>query len=342
MERPRSRPAGCRPVSRPRAPARSWASALALALGLGAAGGDAWAQAAPPGAPLARSVIIFACGPEWAALTRVLMPAATLHVATHARQDPHHIEARPALIAQLRRADAAICTGAGLEDGWLPTLQQRAGNPRVRDGEPGMFLAASAVTLIDARPGSAGNPFAGDVHEQGNPHLHADPRKVLDVARAWGRRLQQLFPHQAPDIARRLQAFESDWQGRIEAWSQRAKPLRGMELIAQHASFAYLWAWLGVRQTADLEPRPGLAPTPGHLQGLLAQWRARPGAVIVVGQHQDPRAARWLSRQLGAKVPVLQWRATVDDPEAVDALGRWFDRLIEELRALRPGTAATP
>lgn len=342
MKRPRSRPAGLRPVSQPRAPSRAWASALALALGFGTAGGDAWAQAAPPSAPLARPVTVFACGPEWAALTRVLMPAATLHVATHARQDPHHIEARPALIAQLRRADAAICTGAGLEDGWLPTLQQRAANPRVRDGEPGMFLAASAVALIDARPGSAGNPFAGDVHEQGNPHLHADPRKVLDVARAWGRRLQQLFPHQAPDIARRLQAFESDWQGRIEAWSQRAEPLRGMELIAQHASFAYLWAWLGVRQTADLEPRPGLAPTPGHLQGLLARWRARPGAVIVVGQHQDPRAARWLSRQLDAKVPVLQWPATVDDPEAVDALGRWFDRLIDELLALRPGTAATP
>jgi zinc/manganese transport system substrate-binding protein len=331
-------PAGCRPARQPGSLARAWATALGLWLGLGVA----WAQGASTGTPQAQAATIFACGPEWAALTRVLMPAATLHVATHARQDPHHIEARPALIAQLRRADATICTGAGLEDGWLPTLQQRAGNPRVRDGEPGMFLAASAVTLIDARPGSAGNPFAGDVHEQGNPHLHADPRKVLEVARAWALRLQQLFPDQAPDIARRQKAFESDWLGRIEAWSQRAEPLRGMELMAQHTSFAYLWAWLGVRQTADLEPRPGLAPTPGHLQGLLAQWRQRPGAAIVVGQHQDPRAARWLSQQLGGRVPVLQWPATVDDPEGADALGRWIDALVDALLAARRAAGSRP
>src|SRR5574343_213958 len=81
------------------------------------------AFAAPAGAQT-----VFACEPEWAALTRVLLPAAKIHTATHAAQDPHHIEARPALIAQLRGADAAVCTGAGLEAGWLPTLQQRAGN----------------------------------------------------------------------------------------------------------------------------------------------------------------------------------------------------------------------
>jgi len=203
---------------------------------------------------------IFACEPEWAALTHILLPAARLHVATHAGQDPHHIEARPALIAQLRGADAAICTGASLEAGWLPTLQQRAGNPRVQDGAPGLFLAASATTLIDPRPGAGGNPFAGDVHAEGNPHLHADPRRLLEVARA-----------------------------------------------------------------------PGLSPTPGHLQRLLEQLRERPPAAVVVSAFQDPRAGHWLARQLGGQVPVLQLPATVEDPEAPDALGRWFDRLVNAL-----------
>src|SRR5690606_7835311 len=63
-----------------------------------------------PGA--ARALAVFACEPEWAALARALAPAATIVSATHARQDPHQIEARPALIAALRRADIAICTGA--------------------------------------------------------------------------------------------------------------------------------------------------------------------------------------------------------------------------------------
>lgn len=290
-----------------------------LALALLAAAGGAQAQT------------IFACGPEWAALTRALLPQAKLHVATHARQDPHHIEARPALIAQLRAADAAICTGASLEAGWLPTLQQRAGNARVQDGSPGMFHAASAVKLIDPRPGAIGTPFSGDVHAEGNPHLHLDPHRLLEVSQAWGARLQQLFPAQRTAIAQRQEAFQAEWRDRIRGWEQRAAPLRGQEVAAQHATYAYLWHWLGMRQVADLEPRPGLAPTPGHLQRLQGGLRDRPPAAIVVASHQDPRAARWLSQQLGGQVPVLQLPATVEDPEAPEALSRWMDGLLDAL-----------
>ena len=87
----------------------------------------------------AQAMTVFACEPEWAALTKTLLPEATVRTATTHLQDPHHIEARPSLIAQLRGADFAICTGAELEAGWLPMLQDRAGNPKVQNGRPGMF-----------------------------------------------------------------------------------------------------------------------------------------------------------------------------------------------------------
>jgi zinc/manganese transport system substrate-binding protein len=63
-------------------------------------------------------------------------------------------------------------------------LQQRAANPRVQDGQPGMFYAADHASLIDPRPAPL-NPFAGDVHPEGNPHLHADPRRLAEVAEAF-------------------------------------------------------------------------------------------------------------------------------------------------------------
>lgn len=282
------------------------------------------------GAGASQAQTIFACEPEWAALTRVLLPQATLHVATHARQDPHHIEARPALIAQLRNADAAICTGASLESGWLPTLQQRAGNARVQDGVTGMFYAASAVTLIDARPGAGLNPFAGDVHAEGNPHFHADPRRLAEVATAWSDRLQGLFPEQAAAMVQRHVAFQARWREQVAAWEQRATPLRGKTVAAQHGGHAYLWRWLGIEQVADLEPRPGLAPSPRHLQDLLDRLRPRPPAAIVITSYQDPRAARWLAGQLGA-VPVLQLPATVEDPFGAGALDRWWEWTLDTL-----------
>jgi zinc/manganese transport system substrate-binding protein len=277
----------------------------------------------------AQAFTVFACEPEWAALARTMMPSAGVHVATHARQDPHHIEARPALIAQLRRADLAVCTGASLEAGWLPMLQQRAGNPRVRDGAPGMFYVSDHVDLIDPQPGVG--LFDGDVHPEGNPHVQLDPRRVLDAARALAARMAELVPAEQAAIGERLAGFESDWTRRIADWERRAAPLRGRTVAAQHATHGYLWHWLGIVQVADLEPRPGMAPTPGHLQRLLQSLQAAPPLAIVVAPYHDPRAGRWLAGQLGARVPLRVLPSTVEDDAAPDALARLFEQALQPL-----------
>jgi len=276
----------------------------------------------------AAAFTVFACEPEWAAITRILLPAARVHVATHAGQDPHHIEARPALIARLREADLAVCTGAALESGWLPTLQDRASNPRTRD----VFFAADHVELIDPQPGAIGTPWAGDVHAEGNPHLHADPRRLLQATRALAERLGRESPAERAAIGARLAAFETRWQQRITAWEELARPLRSRPVAAQHTTFGYLWHWLGMKQVADLEPRPGMAPTPGHLQRLLQGLRAAPPTAIVVASYQDPRAGRWLAAQLGAGVPLLVLPATVPESAGEAELAAWFDALLRELR----------
>ena len=76
---------------------------------------------------------VFACEPEWAALADELGGALVeTYSATTALQDPHYIQARPSLIAQARRADLVVCTGAGLEDGWLPLVLRRCSSKRTR------------------------------------------------------------------------------------------------------------------------------------------------------------------------------------------------------------------
>lgn len=274
---------------------------------------------------------VFACEPEWAALVQQLASQAQVTSATHARQDPHHIEARPSLIAALRRADLAVCTGASLESGWLPMLQQRAGNARVQDGAPGMFYAADHVTLIDPR--AAGTPWDGDVHAEGNPHVHLDPERLLTVAEHLALRLQQVDPAQREAYARQWQAFALDWRVRTALWQQRAAPLRGQHVAAQHTTYAYLWRWLGITQAADLEPKPGMPPTPGHLQRVLDATRAAPPRAVVVSLYQDPRPAQWLAQQLGPGVRVLQLPSTVTQDVAAPDLAGLFDGLITELLA---------
>jgi zinc/manganese transport system substrate-binding protein len=106
-------------------------------------------------------------------------------------------------------------------------------------------------------------------------------------------------------------------------------------VAAQHTTFAYLWRWLGIEQAADLEPRPGVPPSPGHLQHVLDLARAEPPRAVVVSLYQDSRAARWLAEQLGAGTRVLQLPPTVAEEPPTPSLAALFDHLIDRLLAAR-------
>ena len=104
----------------------------------------------------------------------------SVFVATTGMQDPHRIEARPSLIARMRTANLTICSGADLEVGWLPVLLQSAGNNKVQPGQAGYLLAAEFVPRLDV-PARVDRSM-GDIHADGNPHIHLDPRNIARVA----------------------------------------------------------------------------------------------------------------------------------------------------------------
>ena len=139
---------------------------------------------------------IFATVPEWGALVEELGgDKVKVYVATNALQDPHHVEAKPSLIARARVADLVVATGAELEIGWLPLVTQQAGNPKIQPGKPGYFEAASYVTMLE-KPARL-DRADGDVHPGGNPHIQTDPRTFAKVAPPLAARLAELDPGNA-------------------------------------------------------------------------------------------------------------------------------------------------
>src|SRR3954468_5188888 len=100
--------------------------------------------------PVHAALNVFATVPEWGALVQELGgDKVNVYVATNALQDPHHVEAKPSLIARARNADLVVATGAELEIGWLPLVTQQAGNPKVQPGKPGYFEATRYVNMLD-------------------------------------------------------------------------------------------------------------------------------------------------------------------------------------------------
>jgi zinc/manganese transport system substrate-binding protein len=281
-------------------------------------------------APAQAALRVFACEPEWAALAQELGgPLVVATSATTAQQDPHQIQARPSLIARVRNADLVACTGAELEAGWLPLLLQQSGNARVQPGQPGYFAAADQVRKLDI-PASV-DRSQGDVHAAGNPHIQTDPRNIAAVATALAARLQQLDPAQAAQYAQRGAAFQQKWQQATARWTAQAAPLRGLPVVSQHKGYVYLYDWLGMREVAVLEPKPGVEPSAAHLQGLLAALKSTPARMVISSAYQDPKPAEWLSRSAG--LPMVRLPFTVGGSDAAKDLFGLFDDTIARLLA---------
>jgi zinc/manganese transport system substrate-binding protein len=270
---------------------------------------------------------VFACEPEWAALaTELGGPLLDVSSGTTALQDVHQIEAKPSLIAKVRKADLVACTGAELEVGWLPQLLRQAGNQKVASGA-GYFLAASQVKTLD-KPSTL-DRAAGDVHPQGNPHVQMDPYRVLAVAKAMSARLQKLDPSNAATYQQRLADFSGRWSAAIKRWEAKAAPLRGKKIIVHHISWVYLNSWLGLQQVGALEPKPGVPPTSGHLSELIGMAKSQGVYAIITADYQDPKPSKWLSERTGVPVATLPF-SVGGDAQAKDLFGM-FDSTIDKL-----------
>ena len=280
--------------------------------------------------PAHAALRVFACEPEWGALAQELGGSLVdVSVATSALQDPHQIQAKPSLIARARNADLVVCTGAELEIGWLPVLLQQSGNAKVQPGQPGNFAAADFVRKLDV-PGQL-DRSQGDVHAAGNPHIQTDPRNIALVATALATRLQQVDPAHAGQYAKAQADFAQRWQQAIDRWTARAAPLKGAPVVSQHKAFVYLYDWLGLKEVAVLEPKPGVEPTASHLQSVLSTLKGAPARMVLYSAYQDPRPSEWLSKNAG--IPAVKIPFTVGGSDGAKDLFGLFDDTVARLLA---------
>ena len=277
---------------------------------------------------------VFACEPEWAALTKALGgDNVDVYSATTAMQDPHHVQARPSLIAKMRRADLLVCSGAELEVGWLPLLLRKAGNSRVMTDQ-GQFYAADYVDKLEV-PERVDRSM-GDVHAQGNPHIHTSPGNVLLVAEQLADRLTVLDAGNADHYRERHEVFSSQWQAAMQDWQQRASGLAGTKVITHHRFWSYLNDWLGIELVATLEPFPGVMPSSSYLASLVDTAGQGDVSFIMHVNYVNERPAMWLSERTGLPVVVLPASA---DYQADESLQQWFDGVIDKLVAAGEATA---
>ena len=174
-------------------------------------------------------VNIFACEPEWESLAKEIGGGKVkTFSATHAMQNPHYIRARPSLISKAVKADIIFCSGADLEVGWLPLLLQKSGSS-VQPGMEGHLMASDFVKMLEKT--MVADRTMGDVHPEGNPHVHLNPHNIFLLAKELTKRLELIDATNQSFYRSRFNSFALRWKEAINRWEKILLILKECKLL---------------------------------------------------------------------------------------------------------------
>jgi len=194
----------------------------------------------------------------------------------------------------------------------------------------GQFFAADYVEKLEV-PTSLDRSL-GDVHAEGNPHVHTSPENILHIASALSQRLGELDAANADYYRSQYVSFETTWQSAMSRWQSQAAILKGSTIITHHHFWSYLNQWLGIELAATLEPLPGVSPSGSYLASLIETSKQGDVGFIAHVSYVNEKPAAWLADRTG--LAVVELPGSVDFRSG-ETLEQWFDGLISRLSQAR-------
>ncbi|MDH5517654.1 MAG: metal ABC transporter substrate-binding protein [Gammaproteobacteria bacterium] len=243
-------------------------------------------------------------------------------------RDPHYAVAKPSMIRRVHQADLILLVGADLEIGWLPLLLKSARNSRVLPGNNGYLDLSDSVRLMDVATGSVSREM-GDVHEKGNPHYWLDPRNGSKIAQAIAKRLSLIEPAHAAEFKANADAFSNTLNSKYAEWKKALQGLKGKPVITYHNSLLYLAAAFDFTIAAQVEPKPGIAPSAASLASLLDIIKKQNISLLLKEPYYEQRSSDYLQQHGGIKTVVIP--QSVGAKEGIDNYFDLFDKIVMAL-----------
>jgi len=282
--------------------------------------------------------------PTYAAIARqVVGDRGTVAAIAQGDEEPHFVQPKPSFVPLIAGADVFVTTGLDLEL-WVPALLDKANNPRVSEGGRGYVAAYAGVPLLEV-PATVsraqgdihvfGNPhihtdpintilIARNVAAGLTRVSPADSAYFAGRAEAFAQHiLEALYGPElvrlvTPQALLDLALARTEWdflqrtryQGaplatRLGGWMKQAEPLRGREMVCYHREWVYFSARFGIPCADYLEPKPGIPPSPRHVQEVTEMMRARHIPVVFSPNYFDRRQTREIAARTGAAAVIV-------------------------------------
>lgn len=268
-------------------------------------------------------------------------------IVTGAR-DPHTIEAKPGYMSRLMKADLFIAVGLDLEIAWEDAIVRGSRNERLRPGGKGHLYASSGLVPLE-KPSGKVTRAQGDIHPNGNPHVWLDPANARIIAASIAERMSVLDPGNKSTYQKNADAFKMKidtamfgsalvaefgsaklwaWSSdgtlarnvsasRLGGWSGQLEKFRGQDIVTYHRSWSYLAHRFGFNIVEELEPKPGIPPSAGHIAQVIATTNKNNVRAIIQEPYYSKKAAETVAARTKAKVVVIPL-SVGNEPSAKD------------------------
>jgi zinc/manganese transport system substrate-binding protein len=219
-------------------------------------------------------------------------------------EDPHFVDARPSHITTLNKADVLLEGGLELEIGWLPPLVNSARNGKILTGAKGRVVMADGIHIMEV-PLTPVDRSMGDVHPLGNPHFWLDPENGKIMAAHLANVFSELDSSNTRVYQANLKAFNDRVDRKMAEWTKMMAPHRGAKIVTYHKSFEYFAARFGLDVIGQLEPKPGIEPSPTHIAALIPRAKEAGVKLVIVEPYRPRKPAEYVAHAIGAKLLLL-------------------------------------
>jgi ABC-type Zn uptake system ZnuABC Zn-binding protein ZnuA len=317
--------------------------------------------------------------PTYAAIAREIVgDRGTVTAIAQGDEEPHFVQPKPSFVPLLGAADVFVTTGLDLEL-WVPALLDKAANPRVSEGGPGYVAAYAGIQLLEVPATlsrSQGDIHVyGNPHIHTDPinaiqiarNILAGLRRVAPADTAvftqrerdferrilvalYGEELVRLLtPETLLDLAQGRREWDflqqTNYQGRplaarLGGWLKQGEILRGKEMVCYHKEWTYFSARFGLPCVEYLEPKPGIPPSPRHVQRLIELMQGRRIPIVFSPNYYDRRQVRQVAERTGATAVIVPGQT--DGAPGVDTYTDLVGTWIRDLTAALAAPHSTP
>ena len=244
-------------------------------------------------------------------------------------QNPHYIDVKPSYMLQLKRADIFLFVGLELEL-WAPRILDGSRNDKLI-----LVDCSKGIDRLEV-PTRQVDKSMGDVHPLGNPHYWLAPDNIGIILQTIVDAYSVVAPEHADLFRSRRASYLSILDAKTAEWKNLLKPYAGAKLVTYHTSFSYFAKFFGLSIVGQIEPKPGIPPTPSHTSELIAMMRSGKVGVVAVEQFYPSSVAEQIADATGATLARVSTSVG-----GLEGTSSYLELMDHNVRALASAFAAT-